>query len=613
MAQLLQLRRGAVAAHFDVVVDAGYAGVSVAQFVLRVAGPEYLIVAELPSGERRPVRGVRFQVGGLADPLPEPVAIGGAHLRADLLRVEVGVKQVLEVVEVVLGEVVVGEQVVDQRQPGGVVAVPVPVPVLLGDRRPVQQVGVLPGGPDVVDPEAVVIVPWQEGEVRVGGEVARPAGMPAVVEVVVGRRGEVVVPAAEQQVDTGPAQEGLHIEDFLYRGPEGVGVKASISAWQADTVDHPDEHGQVVVAGGGVVVFVGLQPVGLVVPVTGGVVLPAAVVAVSATAVLQCRAAQAAAVGLVQVAVTVLAETLAEEALVDLLDQRVQPVVGPVDREPGVGVPGGGHTGGGEQPPGQRLAHLRGVVVHRLQVQPGHPDNPVVVVTGIKVHFPRAFRRVFRHLAAVHKREGGAGEQRPAMDRGRHPARVLQIGARQRQPRTVGDDRFLGLQPAGWPAGDLDLAHRPAEQLLLADGGVKVGAHRGPGRRGPALIVGHGHGPSIRGRGVRAVPGDSVEQGVILRPRVQDGVSPPSRLVNPGSQIARTARAQIGHDYRAVSEQRTEMLAIQDPVHVDPPGLLVAVSASTEQRTPRPDTDALPRPGLRRSDARAQLARAAGA
>ena len=89
----------------------------------------------------------------------------------------------------------------------------------------------------------------------------------------------------------------------------------------------------------------------------------------------------------------------------------------------------------------------------------------------------------------------------------------------------------------------------------------------------------------IRGRGVRDIPGDSVEEGVILGSRVQYGISPASRLVNPGSQIARTARAEIGHDDRAVSEQRAEMLAIQDPVHVDLPPAARGCLRYTEQRT----------------------------
>ena len=191
---------------------------------------------------------------------------------------------------------------------------------------------------------------------------------------------------------------------------------------------------------------------------------------------------------------------------------------------------------------------------------------------------------MLRHLAAVHKRERRAGKQRPVMGRGRHPGRVLRIGARQRQLRTGGDDRFLGPQLAGWPARDLDLAHRPAEQLLLADGGIEVGVHHGPGQCGPALIVGHRHGRRFRGRGEPAIPDDGVEQSVILRARVQDGISPARRLVDPGSQITRTTRDEIRDDDRTVSEQRTEMLAIQDPVHVELPPAAHGCLLSTEQQ-----------------------------
>ena len=129
--------------------------------------------------------------------------------------------------------------------------------------------------------------------------------------------------------------------------------------------------------------------------------------------------------------------------------------------------------------------------------------------------------------------------------------------------------------------------------------------HHGPGPCGPALIVGHRHGRSVRGRGGPAIPGDGVEQGVILRPRVQDGISPARRPVNPGSQITRTARDEIRHHDRTVSEQRTEMLAIQDLVHVELPPAAHDCLRSTEQRAHTPDTENT-RPGLSRNIAAAE-------
>ena len=58
------------------------------------------------------------------------------------------------------------------------------------------------------------------------------AGAPSVVEVVVRRRGEVVVPRADEDVHPGPAQESLHVEDLAHRRGERVGVETVVSARQ---------------------------------------------------------------------------------------------------------------------------------------------------------------------------------------------------------------------------------------------------------------------------------------------------------------------------------------------------------------------------------------------
>jgi hypothetical protein len=88
-----------------------------------------------------------------------------------------------------------------------------------------------------------------------------------------------------------------------------------------------------------VVGFVGLEPVGALV-VAGPEVLTSAVVAVGASPVFQGRASDVAAVGLVQVAVMIVTEVILEESLVDLLNDREQAVVGCVECELRVGVPG---------------------------------------------------------------------------------------------------------------------------------------------------------------------------------------------------------------------------------------------------------------------------------
>jgi hypothetical protein len=129
------------------------------------------------------VLGVGLQVGGPGDALPEPVP-GLDHGR-DRRRVDLGVQQVLDVVKVVAEEVTVAEQVLDQRDPGERPA-GVPAAVVPGVAWPVDQIGVLPLGVEVVDAEAVVVVPGDEGEEGRCDEPALVAAPPGVVQEVVG-------------------------------------------------------------------------------------------------------------------------------------------------------------------------------------------------------------------------------------------------------------------------------------------------------------------------------------------------------------------------------------------------------------------------------------------
>ena len=179
--------------------------------------------------------------------------------------------------------------------------IPRPVALVVG---PVEDVGVLPLRAEVVDAQAVVVVPRDEGEVGAAHEVVAGARPPGVVEVVVGRRRVIVVPAAEQQVGGGPPQEGLRVHDGVDRRAERVGVEPPVPAGKPDPVDRLDERRQVVVGAGGGVVLVGLEPVGAVI-VAGLEVLPPTVVAAGTRPVLQGRAAHVPAVRLVEVAVVV--------------------------------------------------------------------------------------------------------------------------------------------------------------------------------------------------------------------------------------------------------------------------------------------------------------------
>ena len=106
---------------------------------------------------------------------------------------------------------------------------------------------------------------------------------------------------------------------------------------------------------------------------------PATVIAVGPGAVVQGGASDVSAVGLVQVAAVVVAEVILQEPLVDLLDNGEQAVVVCVERELGIGVPRRGNACVPEQTPGQRLPHLRRIVVHRLEIDARHLSD----VTGV--------------------------------------------------------------------------------------------------------------------------------------------------------------------------------------------------------------------------------------
>jgi hypothetical protein len=76
---------------------------------------------------------------------------------------------VLQIIQVVLAVVAVAEQVPDERDLR-----------LLTVRfsRPVQDIGVLPLGAGIIDPQAVVVVPWYEVEIRRADEILRRSPVP---------------------------------------------------------------------------------------------------------------------------------------------------------------------------------------------------------------------------------------------------------------------------------------------------------------------------------------------------------------------------------------------------------------------------------------------------
>src|SRR5580693_724696 len=86
-----------------------------------------------------------------------------------------------------------------------------------------------------------------------------------------------------------------------------------------------------------------------------------------------CRDIGCATAGLVEVTVVILTKVIPQESPVNLLNDREEAAVGSAEGQLRVRVPRRRDTSHAEQPPGQRLAHLGRIVVHRLQVDAAHP------------------------------------------------------------------------------------------------------------------------------------------------------------------------------------------------------------------------------------------------
>ena len=161
-----------------------------------------------------------------------------------------------------------------------------------------------------------------------------------------------------------------------------------------------------------------------------------------------------------------------QEALVDLLDDREQPHIGRVQPQLGVGVPRGRDSRRREQAPGQRLPHLRGVVVHGLEIDLGHAGQPVTLAVGLQVGLPGPLWRPQRPVAAVDQRERRSLVERSAVAPRRDVPPIPGIGRPQRQPGSVRGhnwvlQRLVGPNSVRRPAGDMQHVHRLLEELVL--------------------------------------------------------------------------------------------------------------------------------------------------
>src|SRR5207342_1203221 len=167
----------------------------------------------------------------------------------------------------------------------------------------------------------------------------------------------------------------------------------------------PDEAGKVVVRVGLGIVLVGLETVGVLRGSRDEVLAPR-VITIGPGTVGERRAPDVAAGRLVKVPPVVLAEVIPQESLVDLLDDREEAPVGGAKRQLRIRVPRRRDIGYAEQAPGQRLAHLRRVVVHRLEIDPGHSGQAVVVPRGIENYPPGPLWRAQGAVPGVFQGEG---------------------------------------------------------------------------------------------------------------------------------------------------------------------------------------------------------------
>src|SRR5215467_15818366 len=180
------------------------------------------------------------------------------------------------------------------------------------------------------------------------------------------------------------------------------------------------------------------------------------------------RTTDVAVAGLVKISPVVLAEVISEEFLVDMLDDREKAPVGSAEGQLRVCVPGRGDASYAEQTPGERFAHLRRIIVHCLEIDPGHSGQPVAVLRRIENYPPGRLRSAQRAVSAVFKREGGGAEQDTFTAGGRNAPTAGRIGIPYVEPgASRGFHRLCDNTPSRTEPGDMEHVHIRAEEFRL--------------------------------------------------------------------------------------------------------------------------------------------------
>src|SRR6202167_2199251 len=131
-------------------------------------------------------------------------------------------------------------------------------------------------------------------------------------------------------------------------------------------------------------------------------------------------------------------------------------------------MPWRGNIGQPEQAPGQRFPHLRWIVVHCLEIDPGHSGQPVALSRGIENYPPGRLRCVQRTVPAVFEREGLGAEKDTSAAGDWNGSAVGRIGRPHIEPGVTAGSQRLGQDTASrTESRDVKYVHVRAEELRL--------------------------------------------------------------------------------------------------------------------------------------------------
>ena len=169
---------------------------------------------------------------------------------------------------------------------------------------------------------------------------------------------------------------------------------------------------------------------------------------------------------------------ISQELLVDVLDDRKEAPVSCAEGQLRVRMPWRGNIGQAEQAPGQRFAHLRWIVVHRLEIDPGHSGEPVALSCGIEEYPPGRLRCAQRTVPAVLEREGLAAEQDTSAAGDRNAPAVGRIGFPHVEPGAGGPHRLGQDTASRAEPRDMKHVHVRAEELRLSRRRLRLSQRR---------------------------------------------------------------------------------------------------------------------------------------